>query len=172
MQLFIFHFSFITFPQILFDGFQADNTNVNQSLPNFEFINILTADVSNHFTPHPLPTNFLSIFASCASVSFFPFGKHTKILKNFSKKKRKILQFYLSFTACSLRNARNSYGSGKAFPLTAEKKNVVAWIGDKRELWSQSIDLCWSKLASWPIIALCFFVQDSSHITHKPTFIL
>jgi hypothetical protein len=44
-------FSFITFPQILYDGFQAESANIsataNQSLPSFEFVNILTGDVSS-----------------------------------------------------------------------------------------------------------------------------
>lgn len=40
--------SFITFPQIIFDGFQADTNKIeaNQSLPAFELVDILTADVS------------------------------------------------------------------------------------------------------------------------------
>jgi hypothetical protein len=53
MQFFSFRFSFITFPQILYDGFQAEpeivSSTANQSLPSFEFVDILTADVSqNH----------------------------------------------------------------------------------------------------------------------------
>lgn len=42
------NFSFIIFPQILYDGFQAESANITagQSLPTFEFVDILTADVS------------------------------------------------------------------------------------------------------------------------------
>lgn len=53
MQLYLF--SFITFPQILFDGFQAEPanyTNANLSLPSFEFVDVLTADVSSSFSSH------------------------------------------------------------------------------------------------------------------------
>jgi hypothetical protein len=41
-------YSFITFPQIIFDGYQADVGGTNQSLPAFELVDILTADVSNN----------------------------------------------------------------------------------------------------------------------------
>lgn len=40
-------FSFITFPQILYDGFQAEAKASNQSLPSFGFVDLLTADVSS-----------------------------------------------------------------------------------------------------------------------------
>lgn len=45
------HCSFIIFPQIIYDGFQADDTSAgNESLSNsFEFVDILTGDVSECF---------------------------------------------------------------------------------------------------------------------------
>lgn len=50
-QYFPSHCSFIIFPQILFDGFQADTSNGtignNTSLPEFKFVDILTAEVSS-----------------------------------------------------------------------------------------------------------------------------
>lgn len=55
-QFFFSRFSFITFPQILYDGFQAEPANVSvsanqSSLPSFEFVDILTADVSQTILP-------------------------------------------------------------------------------------------------------------------------
>lgn len=80
-----FLFSFITFPQILYDGFQAESaniTNANESLPSFEFVDILTADVST-------TTSFLASFRFS-----FDFRKNTsQFLLHPKKKKKKIVKW-------------------------------------------------------------------------------
>lgn len=88
------NFSFITFPQILFDGFQAEPANdsvANQSLPNFEFGNLFTADVSRRFLFYLL--RILRI-----APQFVPDWHTTKKNRKTKKlKKLKIKKIYFSF---------------------------------------------------------------------------
>lgn len=72
------HCSFIIFPQIIYDGFQADDTSAgNESLSNsFEFVDILTGDVSEcfarasalffwHWTLSENAWNFYEFYTTC-----------------------------------------------------------------------------------------------------------
>lgn len=121
---FIFLLSFITFPQILYDGFQAESANTstsaNQSLPSLEFVDILTADVSRK--TH-LFYQFSFDFANCASVISQQLA--ISIQKNLILKIPKNSTF-LSFIACSLIARTNKCGSGKNCRLSKKKTKVDA----------------------------------------------
>lgn len=84
--------SFIIFPQILYDGFQAQSANestVNQSLPSFEFVDLLTADVSKVFSAF-LSTSF-KLRLSSSSIGY---QTRVQLESNFEEHQN----FFLSFT--------------------------------------------------------------------------
>lgn len=92
--------SFITFPQILYDGFQAETANFsdasNDSLPSFEFVDLLTADVSDLFS---FSICFHFNFAILRSSYFY----WNIILKNenfLSWNRTKEISIFFSFNAC------------------------------------------------------------------------
>lgn len=121
-----FLLSFITFPQILFDGFQAEpanTTNANQSLPSFELVDIFTADVSSTSVPP-----FLHAFSKFCKLRLSLSTKvgqipHRALEIRFSKPK--ILFFFRLLLARFI--ARNLCGSGKRLSLINMDEKLVAF---------------------------------------------
>lgn len=138
------HFSFITFPQILYDGFQADNVSssiANQSLPeaNFEFFDLLTADVSEKLSLISLA--FFSILKFVLQIAP-QFHIHNLMRNNrpkndltkdfFLKLRTNQKSYFLSFIACAPLIARIQCGSGKTRILLLEMKTKNSCLSANR----------------------------------------